>query len=109
MQWQKKWLAVVLFEEFGDELAVIVNRFEVLGIEVRHFLPDFLTVECGFVDAIVVLLDVTDDGRDDTEATSLCEGFLGRRGRREIVIVMTGSYDRFAALKGSELKVAHLA
>ena len=109
MQWQKKWLVVVLFEEFGDELAVIVNRFEVLGIEVRHFLPDFLTVECGFVDAIVVLLDVTDDGRDDTEATSLCEGFLGRRGRREIVIVMTGSYDRFAALKGSELKVAHLA
>ena len=81
----------------------------VLGVEVCDFLPDTLAVQSSFIDTLVSTLDSGCDGRDDAEASALCN-LLGREDTCCLRFVFTSCPDdRFTAFKGSKLKVTYFA
>ena len=86
-----------------------MDGLEELGVEVGHFLPDFLAIECRFVDAGVLCLDLCDDSRDDAESASLCD-FFGCGQSGGLVVGLSAYSDGCTStLEGSELEVSYFA
>ena len=106
MQWQK--LSVGIEDGLSEEF-VVLNGITVLGIDVRDFLPDFLTIPCSFVNHGVRFLDLRDDGRDDAKPPALRQLFERGFMRGEVVRFSPSSNDGATAFKCSELKISNFS